>query len=373
MINLFSTIINVINENHSAVLATLIKRTGSTPRDAGTRFLILDDGTFHGTIGGGELEARVIEEALRVLGSGRPARFEFQLTGIDAADTDMICGGSGEVFLEPIFPRNPFHVQLFERALKLLQHGGSGMMVTSVDPDRWSHEVIPKAFLGPEAEATGSILGAREMSPSLISALWSLQGEEQVETTLLQDETFGAIEVLIERVAANPVLYVFGGGHVAVETVRLAARVGFQVVVIDDRPEFADPGRFPDAGEVREASFQNVFDQLPVNSSSYLVIVTRGHIHDKTVLEQGLRTDARYIGMIGSTRKTRIIFDRLMEEGFDQTQLKRVHAPIGLDIGAETPEEIAVSIVAELVLARAGGGKRDKKQSNPDETAAREL
>ncbi len=360
MDTLYPIIIEAINQNRSAVLATLIKRTGSTPREAGTRFVILDDKTFHGTIGGGLFEASVIEEALRVMRSGRPARFEFRLTGTDVADTDMLCGGEGEVFLEPVSPQNPYHVQVFERALKLMRGGGAGVVVTSVDPDRWSGDAVPKAFLGPDGEVFGSVLGAEEMPPELVNAFRSRLEEKHVEVAVLHAEPHGPMEVLIEPVAANPVLYVFGGGHLASEIVPLSTRVGFRVVVVDDRPDFADPARFPGAREVRQASFENVIEQFPVNQASYLVIVTRGHTHDKTVLAQALRTEAKYIGMIGSSRKIRIIYDRLLEEGFEDTQIDRVHAPIGLDIGAETPEEIAVSIVAELILVRAGGGKRNK-------------
>jgi xanthine dehydrogenase accessory factor len=126
------------------------------------------------------------------------------------------------------------------------------------------------------------------------------------------------------------------------------------VEVIDDRPEFADPAKFPDAAKVHQYPFPGVIGKIPVDESSYLVIVTRGHIHDKTVLEQCLRTKARYIGMIGSRRKKAMIYDKLLEEGFTKSDLDRVHAPIGLEIGAETPEEIAVSIVAELIQVRAG-------------------
>ena len=124
--------------------------------------------------------------------------------------------------------------------------------------------------------------------------------------------------------------------------------------VIDDRPEFADPVKFPDAAKVHQLPFEGVLGKIPVDESSYLVIVTRGHIHDKTVLEQCLRTKAKYIGMIGSRRKKAMIYEKLLEEGFTKSDLDRVHAPIGLNIGAETPEEIAVSIVAELIQVRAG-------------------
>jgi xanthine dehydrogenase accessory factor len=125
-------------------------------------------------------------------------------------------------------------------------------------------------------------------------------------------------------------------------------------VVIDDRPDFADPANFPEAEKVLQYPFEGVLERIPVDESSFVIIVTRGHLHDKTVLEQSLRTKAGYIGMIGSRRKKAMIYEKLLEEGFTRQDLDRVYAPIGLDIGAETPEEIAVSIVAELIQVRAG-------------------
>jgi xanthine dehydrogenase accessory factor len=354
---LYPVIMEAVRENRPAVLATLIKRTGSTPREAGTRFVVFEDGTSRGTIGGGLFEARVVEEARRVIQEGRPRRFEFRLTGTDVADSDMLCGGEGEVFLEPVFSGNQDQVRIFERTLEVLNRGGAGMVVTSVDPDRWAGGT-PKAFVDAEGRVTGSLLGVEEMPANLVEMVLDRMGPEQAHTALLENEAWGPLEVLVEPVISNPVLYLFGGGHVAAQIVPVAARVGFEVVVIDDRPEFADAERFPEAREVRLASFEGLLEQLPVDGSSYLVIVTRGHVHDKTVLEQALRTPARYVGMIGSSRKIRIIYDRLLEEGFSQDRLERVHAPIGLDIGADTPEEIAVSVVAELILVRAGGGKR---------------
>jgi len=162
------------------------------------------------------------------------------------------------------------------------------------------------------------------------------------------------VEIFVEPVISDPVLYVFGGGHVSREIVPLASRVGFKVVVIDDREAFAKAESFPGAREVFQYSFNDVMEKIPVGDSSYLVIVTRGHMHDKTVLSQALRSDARYIGMIGSKRKKKIIFEKLLQEGFTHKDLERVHSPIGLDIGAETPEEIAISIVAQLIKVRAG-------------------
>ena len=360
METLFPHILKAFEENRPAVLATLIKRTGSAPRDAGTRFVVLEDGRFQGTIGGGTFEARVLQEARRVIESGRASRYEFHLTGEDVEDTEMICGGEGEVFLEPVLPGNSLHVQVFERALEVLRSGGAGVLATALDPDRWSGDETPKAFMEFEGDVLGSLLGQRPMPQALVQSLSRFQGKKQTRVAMLEDGSGGVIEVLLEPVAADPTLYVFGGGHVASQIAPLAARVGFQVVVIDDRAEFADPARFPEAHQVIQAPFEGLMEQLSVDPASYLVIVTRGHSHDKEVLAQALDTDARYVGMIGSNRKIGIIFNRLREEGISQGRLDRVHSPIGIDIGAETPEEIAVSIVAELIRVRAGGGKRGR-------------
>ena len=150
----------------------------------------------------------------------------------------------------------------------------------------------------------------------------------------LQHPSGTPVEVYIEPISASSDLYVFGGGHVSKQIVPLAAGVGFETTVIDDRDEFADNGRFPDAAEVHNLPFEGLFEKLPINGSSFLVIVTRGHMHDKLVLEQALRTEARYIGMIGSTKKRDIIYKKLLEEGFSKSDLARVHSPIGLEIGA---------------------------------------
>ena len=360
MEDIYPAIMEAFRGNRPAVLATLIKRTGSTPREAGTRFLVFEGGEFHGTIGGGLLEARVIEEARDVLQTGRALRFSFHLDGTDVADSDMLCGGEGEVFLEPLSSENRHHLEIYERTHLALQRGGAGLVATALDPDRWIDGQVPKVFLEAGKTPFGSLLGQGEMPDGLIRSLERLHGKKRTEVVRLEDEAGEAFDVLIEPVRVDPFLYIFGGGHVSSEIVPLAARVGFKVVVIEDRADFADPRRFPDAHDVRQGSFEGVFDDLHVDGASYLVIVTRGHVHDMTVLAQALRTGARYVGMIGSRRKIGIIYDRLLDEGATREQLDRVHAPIGLDIGAETPEEIAVSIVAELIMKRAGGGKRGR-------------
>jgi xanthine dehydrogenase accessory factor len=162
------------------------------------------------------------------------------------------------------------------------------------------------------------------------------------------------IELLLEPVRSDPTVFVFGGGHISICLASLVPTVGFRLVVIDDRPSFANKDRFPQADEVVVDRFEGLLEKLRINKDDYLVIVTRGHIHDLVVLEQALQTDANYIGMIGSQRKTSLVYKELSKRGVPRNRLRRVYAPIGLEIGAETPEEIAVSILAELIQVRAG-------------------
>ncbi|MDH7571038.1 MAG: XdhC family protein, partial [Armatimonadota bacterium] len=163
-----------------------------------------------------------------------------------------------------------------------------------------------------------------------------------------------AARVFLDPVFPPPTLFVFGAGHVGRCTAQAAALAGMRVVVVDDRADFANRERFPWADAVIVAPFEQVFEQLALDESSYVVSVTRGHEYDETVVEHTLRTSARYIGMIGSRRKVRFVFDRLRQKGISDHALARVHAPIGLAIGADTPEEIAISIVAEVIAVRRG-------------------
>jgi xanthine dehydrogenase accessory factor len=160
----------------------------------------------------------------------------------------------------------------------------------------------------------------------------------------------------LDPIIPRPTVFVFGAGHVAIPVAHIAALAGFRVVVVDDRAEFANRERFPSADELMVASVKEAFRTLAVDDTGYIVAITRGHALDEDVVANALTTPARYIGMIGSKRKVAGIFGRLRERGFTDADLARVHAPIGVDISAETVEEIAVSIVAELIRVRRGGG-----------------
>ncbi|MFA5904675.1 MAG: XdhC family protein, partial [Desulfobacula sp.] len=193
----------------------------------------------------------------------------------------------------------------------------------------------------------GTVMGAvKGFNPEELPQTWNTPFELIPSGT--KDVNF-----FVENIRMNPRVFLFGAGHVSVFVAQLAKLVGFNITVIDDRPEFANIERFPDADELIVSDFIHVFEKLQISKNSYILIITRGHIHDKTVLQQALSTPARYIGMIGSTRKRNLIYEDLMAQGITKKRLESVFSPVGLDINAETPEEIAVSIVAELIRVRA--------------------
>jgi xanthine dehydrogenase accessory factor len=194
-----------------------------------------------------------------------------------------------------------------------------------------------------------------EAGKILMDGMEASLGRGRPEILTCNDGAGKEFRLFVEPIVSASVLYIFGGGHVSSEVVPLCRRVGFKSIVIDDRAEFSDPVNFPDADKVFHYSYDGVINNLSVDKSTYIVIMTRSHACDQTVLNQALRTDARYIGMIGSRRKITTIFENLLKEGFTNEDFERVHSPIGLDIGAETPVEIALSIVAELVKVRAEG------------------
>jgi len=358
MENIYAKIVELFEQNRFSVLATLIKQSGSTPRGIGTKFLILEDGSFIGTIGGGRLESQVLKEAKKVFTTHSPVRLKFSLKGEDVADTDMLCGGDVEVFLEPVSPGNLNHLYIFKKVVEISRRGGSGILATVVNDNLWRAGDIPRIFIDPDGERIGSLLDIRELEDSLLEEMDGILNSRQPGIEIYHDEEGNDVELFLEPVMSEPTLFIFGGGHVSTQIAPLACLVGFKVVVIDDRPEFADPEKFPGAVEVYNYPFEGVMDKFDVNESSYIVIVTRGHIHDKTVLTQSLKTEAKYLGMIGSRRKRNIIYEKLSEEGFTQDDIDRVHSPIGINIGAETPEEIAISIIAELIQVRAGHNGR---------------
>jgi xanthine dehydrogenase accessory factor len=327
-------LIHILEQGQSAVLAAIVRSSGSAPRTSGARMLMLADGTPAGSVGGGALEGACQAKARELfLTSCSFAELNFKLNASSAADAGMLCGGSVSVLLHRI---DSTSLDLLRQVRSEYVQGLRPMLLTLLP----THGEPPRLMsLGnrdnrdlPEGLRAEILRKTRRM-PFLVNC--------------------GNQEIFIEPLVHPGRVHLVGAGHVALATAQLAAFVGFEVVVMDDRAEFASTARYPQAREVRVLdTFDNCFAGL--GPDDYVIIVTRGHMHDREVLAQALRTRAGYVGMIGSRRKRDAIYTSLRGEGFTEADFKRVHCPIGLAIGADTPEEIALCIMAELVQVRAG-------------------
>ena len=252
--DIFNEICNLRRQRRRAALATIVNVRGSIPSVVAAKMLVRDDGSILGTVGGGCVEGDVIKGAMDVMRDEKPQMLNFNLDQSPDDDTGLVCGGSLQIFVEPLIP--------------------------------------------------------------------------------------------------PPVLYIFGGGHVGLNIYKVALLAGFDVVVVDDREAFANRARFPEALDVHAGDMDHLLSQLDPPDHAYIAIVTRGHRHDLKVLRWAVDTKAFYIGMIGSVRKVLTVYEQLENEGISRESFDRVYAPIGLDIASATPEEIAVSVVAELIAIR---------------------
>ena len=346
MKDIYSEIIEALERREKVVLATLINRMGSAPRAVGAKYLVKGDGTSVGSIGGGCVEAEVWQEAQKVMEQGKGRILHFELTSEQLAEGGLICGGNIDIFLEPL--REDF-LNIYQEAARIRQKGGSAVLATlvSVEGDFPKGEGS-KILMKTSGEKVGSLLSGVELEKKILE----VTAKEKKPKVLVLSSENKKTEVLLEPVFSEPTVYIFGGGHISEQLAPLAKKVHFKVVVIDDREMFANQERFPEVDEVIVSEFEKCFERLNMDDSSYIVIVTRGHLYDGFVLEQALRTNACYVGMIGSKKKIKTLYQNLMKKGISKEALKRVHAPIGLEINSETPEEIAVSIVAELIKVR---------------------
>jgi xanthine dehydrogenase accessory factor len=343
MMNLFKSMAQLLASGESLVLATIVSRSGSAPRVVGTRMIIRQNASIVGTIGGGLLEAQVQELAREVFAHRRSVLREFLFTAEEAARMSMICGGQVQVLIHYVDTSVPFNRELYQEILTTLDFRKRAWLITAMPSDGDSSEP-PVQLL---RRSDGTHVG--HLAPLAVRVLTDQAGAGMPGLIEYQGQRF-----LVESLCHQGTLFIFGAGHVAQKLAPLARLVGFYTVVLDDRPEFANQERFDSADEIIVlGSFEQAVNGLEINEDGYLVLVTRGHAHDHTVLRQALGTRAGYIGMIGSRRKRDAIYAALGKEGFSREQLDRVHSPIGLNIGAETPEEIAVSIVAELIQVRA--------------------
>ena len=351
---IYAEIVKALERKEKLALATLITREGSAPRAVGAKYLVKGDGTSVGSIGGGCVEAEVWQEAQKVMEKVKGGVLHFELTAEQLAEGGLICGGNIDIFLEPL--KEDF-LSIYQEVMRIKQKGGSAILATliSVDGDFPKREGS-KALIKSSGEKIGFLFDGEGLEQRILKEGKGFLGEKKPRVMVLssekEDSPWEKVEVLLEPIFSEPAVYIFGAGHVSQQLAPLAKMVHFKVVVIDDREMFANRERFPEADEVIVSEFEKCFDHLNIDDTSYIIIVTRGHLYDSFVLEQAIKTNACYIGMIGSKKKIRTLYQNLMEKGIAKETLGRVYAPIGMDINSETPEEIAVSIVAELIKVR---------------------
>lgn len=351
MKEVFNEIVQVLSRGEKAALSTIVSSKGSLPMSKKAKMLVKQDGTFVGTVGGGCLEADVWAEARQVMEQGVSTLQRFILTEEHAGDEGLNCGGNVEIFTEPV--QDDGMREVFEAVKHLHDTRGSALLATLVTGDQ---EKLGQKMLVTESEQVIGTLGDPELDHRVQQEMGSVIHEDLLKVFTVDHHEM-EVRVFVEAIRPAPQLILFGGGHVSKAIAQIAKSVGFRIVIIDDRPAFANQDRFPEADECIVDEFDGIVKKLPIDRSSYLVAVTRGHQWDQPIIEQAVWTDAGYIGMIGSRRKIALMWKKLEEKGIPRPLLDQVHAPIGLDIQADTPEEIAVSVVAELIQARRSGGK----------------
>jgi xanthine dehydrogenase accessory factor len=354
MKNTYEQIEELIAGGESIATATVITTQGSTPREVGAKMVIRPTGETLGTIGGGCGEAEVWQAAMDALKDGQRRIVTLDLTGDITLDTEMVCGGVMNVFIDLW---DAGDLEILQAANKAMKGDGRFAMVTPLTTD----DSRPHMLVLPEGETVGSLGDHGADASMLPSALETL--EEGGSLTIPGTETQAAM--FIEVLVASPTLFIAGAGHIAVPLARMGAMLGFRVVVLDDRPTFANEERFPDADEVLAAPFGETLASYPLDGQTYVVLMTRGHAHDLECLTEVIDKPVAYLGMIGSQRRVKGVLGLIREKGHAEELQSRVHAPIGLDIGALTPEEIALSVMAEVVKARRGGTGRSLSEKGP--------
>ena len=338
MKELFETARKSMEKKQDLVFVTTISSSGSSPRGAGSKMLVLENGTSYGTIGGGNVEYVSIQHAREVLKQKQSCTRGFALHPDQVADLGMICGGDVVIFFQYISCENQDFYDLCTRILKSWDKNENTWLIFDI-----TEETVWKAGLYEEQEGlTG--LGISDPSPLL-------------QTKAVQKVLDGR-KYYCEPLVQKGRVYIFGGGHVAQALVPVLARLEFRCVVFDDREAFSNPQVFPEAEQCILGDFNRISDYLSIQPQDYVCIMSRGHQYDYLIQKQILTTPAYYIGVMGSRKKKEVIRQKLLADGFFPEDISRITTPIGLDILAETPEEIAVSIAGQLIAERAKADTR---------------
>jgi xanthine dehydrogenase accessory factor len=341
MRDVLRALIAAIDAGRPVAWCRLVETRGSTPQKAGAAMLVYEDGSQAGTLGGGCVEAEVKRRALGLLAENRPEVCTFQLDSDYGWDDGLICGGRMKIVIEPITAGSP--APYFRRLNELIERG-EGCTEALVFDSEASGLSSPTALLFDRGGRM--LIGIRHGGdgPARIT--------EQLRPLADRPRAYAAGGIAYLPVLPRCRLVIVGGGHVGKAVADLAADLEFDVWMVDDRAEFASEERFPRAERRISGTIDRVLPDLEITRDTYCLIVTRGHSHDQEALFHLVNRGARYVGLIGSKRKIKMIFDNLAAEGVSREALTKVYAPLGIDIGSQTVPEIAVSICAELIAHR---------------------
>lgn len=334
---IYRELLNLLENQQPLAFAVLTETKGSTPQKCGAKAIFLPDGRVLGTLGGGCLEAETRQKALRAIETGQPFDFRAVLDDDFGWDDGLICGGSVQTFVQP----NPQSREVWRALLAA--------------PDTRQRRMLVTIFTGEHAGERALFAGREVIAADDLPDLESYAAKSAEILTEAEPEPASFGSAYYEPILPKPKLVIFGGGHIGAAVGKLAAWSGFEVIAVDDRPSFANKERFPDAKQVIVDDPAKVAKELPVDADTYLCIVTRGHRHDAVVLKEVIHGKAAYIGMIGSKRKVRTVMEGFIKDGVCTAEdFRRVHSPMGVAIHAIAVEEIAVSVLAELIAVRRG-------------------
>jgi xanthine dehydrogenase accessory factor len=346
MNEIYQKIPPLIDAGQISAYCTVVDTKGSTPQVPGAKMLVLQDSNIIGTIGGGVVEAEVIKQVLELMQNGTSKILEFQLDSAYGWDDSSVCGGIMNIFVDIL--KSSATAKLFTRLQQFLAAKVPAVLATIVSDNRMDENGLGMKLLLAGDEQLGG-LGDKQLEREVMLQASEALDENEPRLVKFQND---AVAIFIEPIKPPHTLLIAGAGHVGQSVAEIGKFLNFEVVVVDDRPAFASQERFPKIDKIIVQDIAQALREFPIDQSTYVVIVTRGHQHDEEALYSVIGSKARYIGMIGSRRKIKVIFDNLIERGVSKEQLQQVYSPIGLDINSETVPEIAVSIAAQLVQVR---------------------
>ena len=337
-------------------IATVVRTLGSSPQKPGAKLLIRQDGSGVGTLGGGCVEGDIWFAAKEIMRDHGAAEYrDYYLNEEIAARDGLVCGGTMYFLIDPIWEPQAF-LPVAQDIVGAYDGGDPAALATLIKPGTAGGTTGAKLLIGSDGSLRGT-LGRPELDQLAVETARRLAAYGECEHVLTSDGT----ELFVEAYTSPPTVVLMGGGHIGKALAPLAKMLQFRLFVLDDRPEFANQERFPEAEAVAVADYARGLDNFPITKNTAIIIATRGHNFDDLALETAARSPAGYVGLVGSRRKVVLIYQELLKRGIPLERMREIHSPIGLDIRARTPAEIAISIMAEVVQFRLGGTGQSMK------------